>query len=62
MNPTPQQIQALRKQAGLTVLELANLLEVSKPTVDSWLYGARNCPAPVFRLMTILIENLEDRK
>lgn len=39
MNPTPQQIRQTRKNAGLSMAEVADLMGVTRMTVHNWESG-----------------------
>ncbi len=53
--PQPEEINALRKRAGLTMAGMAELLDVSTATVESWCAGRNPVPSPAWTLFKILV-------
>lgn len=61
--PTPVQVRALRVRAGLTQIEFAKILWVSKRTIQTWesdpdMPDYRQCPALCWFAMLIIVANL----
>lgn len=46
--------EARRRQAGLTRQELANLLRVSKKTIENWEYGVHKPHPSVEKLLELI--------
>ncbi len=56
---TPDEIKAFRKKLGLTQAEFANLLGVSRPTVERMESSKKDIFGPIALLIDILSENME---
>ena len=52
---TPDEIKALRLAAGLSMAHLAKLLQVSVASYEGWEYGRNRLPAPIFKLMKMVL-------
>lgn len=57
--PSGDEIDALRKAAGLSMPHLARLIGVSAATVENWVYGRYVIPEPIWRLAKIVCKRRE---
>ena len=56
--PDPLAIDALRVRAGWTIEDMAYHLEISEKSAANFCSGRNKCPAPTFRLLSLLVEKL----
>lgn len=58
MNPTPDQIKETRLAAGLSVLEMAKLMDVTRMTIYSWENGRHPMKGRDFEYMKLKLARL----
>lgn len=58
--PDPQEWRSLRTRAGLTVTEVAEILQVTKSAVTHWEHGSRRPSRRVAASYAVLLQTLRE--